>query len=233
MRRWSLAGGARAGALVFAAMLLASCAKTAPAPVGAAAAPAPAPALPPDNGEKPLRGNAVLGKDGIGIVPCGETAQRILEISPSAQPFLDKYLEGGAHQFFVEAQAEPAGDGKLRVLRFHRVYSEGPGCKAPLETMRFAAWGNEPFWAAVDAGDALRLERLGAEPLLAQPRSARQDGQDWVVEGQSSAGLLSLRLSPGFCSDGMTDSLYAWTATVSYGKEQIKGCGFRGSESAK
>ena len=38
-----------------------------------------------------------------------------------------------------------------------------------------------------------------------------------------------LRLSPGFCSDGMTDSLYAWNATVRWGGQELKGCGFRGS----
>jgi putative lipoprotein len=208
--------------------LLAACAQQPPAPAAPAAAPAStAPALP---GVKPLRGNAVLGKDGIGIVPCGESSQRIAEIAPEAQPFLDKYLEGGAKEFFVEGEAVPAAGGHLRVLRFHRLYSEGPGCDAPLDSMRFAAWGNEPFWAAVDAGEALRIERLGSEPMVAQPRTFREDGADWLVEGQSSAGLLRLRLSPGFCSDGMSDSLYAWTATVTVGKDTLKGCGFRGSE---
>jgi uncharacterized membrane protein len=199
--------------------------EAAPPPV-VVAKPAPPPAQAP---ALELRGQAVLGKDGYGIVPCGEQDQRILEVAPAQQAFLDKFLEGGAREFFVEAQAESTGDGRVRVLRFHRLYTEGPGCNAPLNSMRFAAWGNEPFWAAVDAGEALRLERPGAEPLVAQPRSTREEGGDWIVEGRTSAGPLSLRLSPGFCSDGMTDSLYAWNATVRWGDEELKGCGFRGS----
>jgi len=208
-------------------MLLGACAKapTPPPPPVARAAP-PAPTAP---AALDLRGQAVLGKDGYGITPCGESAQRIMQLVPSAKPFLDKFLEGGAHEFFVEAEAEPTPDGALRVLRFHRLYTEGPGCSAPLNSMRFAAWGNEPFWAAVDAGEALRLERPGAEPLVAQPRTAREDGADWVVEGAVAGGKLSLRLSPGFCSDGMSDTLYAWSATVEAPDLQLKGCGFRGS----
>jgi putative lipoprotein len=212
-----------------AALLLGACSKPVdetPAPA-VAATPPPAPATVAPSLD--LRGKAVVGKDGYGIVPCGESAQRILEIDPAAQPFLDKFLEGGTHEFFVEAETEPAAGGHLRVLRFHRLYTEGPGCEAPMNSMRFAAWGTEPFWAAIDAGEELRLERPGAEPLVARPSSAHQEGADWIVEGDTGAGKLSLRLTPDFCSDGMTDSLYAWKATASLGELQLKGCGFRGS----
>ena len=217
----------RHGALAALLLTLAACAK---APASAPAPPPPAaPPAPTGPATLDLRGQAVLGKDGYGITPCGESTQKIMQLLPSAKPFLDKFLEGGAHEFFVEAEAEPTPEGGLRVLRFHRLYTEGPGCSAPLNSMRFAAWGNEPFWAAVDAGEALRLERPGAEPLVAQPRTAREDGSDWVVEGATPGGKLSLRLSPGFCSDGMSDTLYAWSATVDGPNLQLKGCGFRGS----
>jgi uncharacterized membrane protein len=218
MRAWLPSAGA--------VLLLGACAQPAPPPPPVVAAPPPPPATAP---KLQLRGQAVMGKDGYGIVPCGEQGQRILEVAPVAKPFLDKFLEGGAHEFFVEAEAEVPAEGRVRVLRFHRLYTEGPGCNAPLNSMRFAAWGNEPFWAAVDAGDALRLERPGAEPLVAQPRSTREEAGDWIVEGQTAAGALSLRLSPGYCSDGMSDTLYAWNATVRWADQELKGCGFRGS----
>ena len=217
----------RALASVCALVLLAACSqKAAQAPAPAASAPA-APAAAPQLG---LRGQAVMGKDGYGIVPCGESTQKILEISPEAKPFLDKFLENGKHEFFVEAEAEPVAGGRLRVLRFHRLYTEGPGCGAPMASMRFAAFGTEPFWAAIDAGDALRLERPGADPLVAQPRKMREEAGSWIVEGETGSGMLSLRLTPGFCSDGMSDSLYAWTALVQMPGGELKGCGFRGSE---
>ena len=99
-----------------------------------------------------------------------------------------------------------------------------------MASMGFAAFGTEPFWAAIDAGDALRLERPGADPLVAQPRTMREEAGSWIVEGETGSGVLSLRLSPGFCSDGMSDSLYAWTAVVQMPDGELKGCGFRGSE---
>ena len=64
---------------------------------------------------------------------------------------------------------------------------------------------------------------------MAQPRKMREEAGSWIVEGQTSAGAISLRLSPGFCSDGMTDTLYAWNATVHWADQELKGCGFRGS----
>lgn len=210
--------------------LLVGCTQKAPPAPAPAASPPPAPTTAPVLG---LRGQAVLGKDGYGIVPCGESGQKRMEVSPEAQPFLDKFLAGGAHEFFVEAEAEPTVDGRLRVLRFHRLYTEGPGCSAPMASMRFAAFGTEPFWAAIDAGEALRLERPGADPLVAQPRTMREEGGTWIVEGETGSGKLSLRLSPGFCSDGMSDSLYAWTAVVQLPDGELKGCGFRGAEAER
>jgi len=215
---------------------LAACNKapeSAPPPVPSAAATvasAPVSTAPITHRGRGLRGQAVLGKDGYGIVPCGESAQRIMEISPSAKPFLDKFLAGGAHEFFVEAEGQDLDNGHVFVSRFHRLYSQGPGCKAQLDPTAFVAWGNEPFWAATDAGGSLRLERPGADPLLAQRSEVREDHGDWIVEGETGAGMLSLRLAPSFCSDGMSDALYAWTATASIKDEQLKGCGFPGFE---
>jgi len=201
--------------------------KTAPA---VSAAPPPSPAAITHHG-RGLRGKAVLGKDGYGITRCGEQAQQIMEIAPEAQSFLDTYLKGGAHEFFVEAEGEEMADGHVRVTRFHRLYSQGPGCEAQLDPNAFVAWGNEPFWAASDTGGALRLEQPGADALVASDTEARSEKGEWIVEGQTPKGLLSVRLVPGLCRDGMSDALYAWSATASFGATTVlKGCGFPGFE---
>ena len=220
--------------MVAATLLLAACGAREPAPAtapapAAAATPAPSPAAITHRG-RGLRGKAIMGKDGYGIVPCGEQAQRIMEIAPEAQPFLDKYLAGGAHEFFVEAEGEEMDNGHLRVSRFHRLYSEGPGCDAQLDPNAFVAWGNEPFWAASDTGGGLRLERPGAEALVATDSQARVENGEWIVEGQTASGLLSVRLAPGECRDGMSDALYARSASASFGTTTLKGCGFPGFE---
>jgi uncharacterized membrane protein len=201
-----------------------------PAPAASVAhAPPPSPAAITHRG-RGLRGKAIVGKDGYGITPCGEQAQRIMEISISAKPFLDKYLSGGAKEFFVEAEGQDMDNGHVYVTRFHRLYSQGPGCEAQLDPSAFVAWGNEPFWAASDAGGTLRLERPGAEAVVATSSDARAEDGEWIVEGETASGKLSLRLVPGECSDGMSDALYAWSATASFGTTELKGCGFPGFE---
>jgi uncharacterized membrane protein len=214
-------------------LLLGACSKPEPAPApvetAAAATPPPSPAVITHHG-RGLRGKAIMGKDGYGITPCGEQAQRIMEIAADAQPFLDTYLKGGAHEFFVEAEGEDMDNGHVRVTRFHRLYSEGPGCEAQLDPNAFVAWGNEPFWAASDTGGGLRLERPGADALVASNSEARAENGEWIVEGQTAKGTLSLRLVPGECRDGMSDALYAWSASAHFGDTELKGCGFPGFE---
>jgi uncharacterized membrane protein len=214
-------------------LLLGACSKPEPAPapveIAAAATPPPSPAVITHHG-RGLRGKAIMGKDGYGITPCGEQAQRIMEIAADAQPFLDTYLKGGAHEFFVEAEGEDMDNGHVRVTRFHRLYSEGPGCEAQLDPNAFVAWGNEPFWAASDTGGGLRLERPGADALVASNSEARAENGEWIVEGQTAKGTLSLRLVPGECRDGMSDALYAWSASAHFGDTELKGCGFPGFE---
>jgi uncharacterized membrane protein len=221
--------------MVAAAVLLAACSKPEPAPAPVDAAPAATTAPPPSPAAithhgRGLRGKAIMGKDGYGITRCGEQAQQIMEIAPEAQPFLDAYLKGGAHEFFVEAEGEDLADGHVRVTRFHRLYSEGPGCDAQLDPNAFVAWGNEPFWAASDTGGGLRLERPGADALVASNSEARVENGEWVVEGQTAKGPLVVRLLPGECRDGMSDALYAWSANAHFGDTELKGCGFPGFE---
>jgi len=197
------------------------------APAATVATPAPSPAAITHRG-RGLRGKAVMGKDGYGITPCGEQAQRIMEIAPGAKAFLDSYLKGGAHEFFVEAEGLEQENGHLFVTRFHRLYSEGPGCDAQLDPNAFVAWGNEPFWAASDTGGGLRLERPGADALVATDSQARIENGEWIVEGQTAQGMLSVRLVPGECRDGMSDALYAWSTSAHFGDTELKGCGFPG-----
>ncbi len=229
------------GAMLLLATALgaAGCGKLASPAADEVAAPVPAPpATPPSPAAithlgRGLRGRAVMGKDGYGITPCGDQAQRIMEIAPEAQSFLDEYLKGGAHEFFVEAEGEELDGGHVRVTRFHRLYSQGPGCEAQLDPNAFVAWGNEPFWAASDTGGALRLEQPGTDALVATSNEARIEKGEWIVEGQTARGLLSLRLAPGLCRDGMSDALYAWSASASFEGKELKGCGFPGFERAR
>jgi uncharacterized membrane protein len=163
-------------------------------------------------------------------VRCGEQSQQIMEMTPSAKPFLDLFLAGGAHEFFVEAEGEDQANGHVMVTRFHRLYSNGPGCAAELDPSAFVAFGMNPIWAASDSGGSLRFESVGTEAMVATSTDARSENGEWIVEGQTAKGLLTVRLVPGECRDGQSDALYAWTATAHFGDKELQGCGFPGFE---
>jgi len=216
------------------AILLGACSKPeAPAaveaPTAATTPAAESPAAITHHG-RGLRGLAVVGKDGYGITRCGEQAQQVMEMTPGAKLFLDKFLAGGAHEFFVEAEGEDQDNGHVMVTRFHRLYSKGPGCEAQLDPSAFVAFGINPVWAASDSGGALRLESVGTEAMVATSSDARSEKGEWVVEGPTAKGLLTVRLAPGECRDGQSDALYAWSATAHFGDKELKGCGFPGFE---
>jgi putative lipoprotein len=175
-----------------------------------------------------LRGNAVMGKDGYGLVPCGETAQRIVFFEADTKPMLDAFLTGGAHEFFVDGWAVEAATGKARILRIERLYSEGPGCAEALGGVVFVARGNEPFWSARAGVDGVIVERPGSAPLKGEFTGVRDDGAERVIETGTSEGALALRLAPGRCSDGMSDTVYGWSAQLTLGDQAFRGCAFAG-----
>lgn len=87
----------------------------------------------------------------------------------------------------------------------------------------FKLVGTEPFWGLTIKGSQLSLDRLEGPDVVA-PRTAP------VMEGQSAvwtSGTLIVRLTPGACSDGMSDRSYAYTATVRVDGETLNGCGDR------
>lgn len=235
-------------ACAVAGALLAGCNKPGaePAPVAPADPGAGAPAdggapTSPDAGAVPsapgvmpsaavfrLRGNAVMGKDGYGLVPCGETAQRIVFFETDAKPLLDAFLAGGAREFFVDGWAIDAAAGKARVLRLERVYSEGPGCDEALGGVVFVARGTEPFWSVRAGMDGVRLERPDHAPLDAEFTGVSEQGLDRIIAASTAEGALALRLTPGQCSDGMSDTVYGWTAQLTLGEEAFRGCGYAG-----
>lgn len=220
---------------------LASCAK-APVPVaqeGTTKSPAAsrAAAAPSPNKDAPasvtrgarLRGQMVLGKDGFGFTPCGELAQRIASFDPATQVFVDRFLAGGAHEFFIDAWAAQRADGALEINRIERVGGDAKDCtEHGLSGVVFKAHGNEPFWGLTLSSDTLVLERPAVVPLTATIDGSDNDGGARRIHATSAAGKIEVRLQRTACSDGMSDALYAWTAQVQVGGQTLKGCGYSG-----
>jgi len=86
--------------------------------------------------------------------------------------------------------------------------------------------GTEPFWSGEVAGDTL-LYRTPEQPDGHTMDVARFAGRG----GLSFSGMLheasfDMTVTPGACSDGMSDGLYPYTVTLRIGAEVRNGCGW-------
>jgi len=90
--------------------------------------------------------------------------------------------------------------------------------------------GTEPFWnlrvegntgiwttAENEAGSRLTLERFAGNNGL---------GFSGALEGEP----FTATLTPGECSDGMSDRRFPFVATIALGGETLEGCGYTGSQ---
>lgn len=209
-----------------------------PAPADAAANPnalppppleTAAPTAPPAVAtEQRVRGNGVMGKDGYGITPCGESSQRMADFGPEAATVLDIFLASGAREFFIDAWAVTGADGRLAVNRVERIYTEGPGCEEALSGVVLVARGNEPFWSVRSGQDGVVLERPGV-PAISGPFTGVTEFEGGRrIESETPSGKLVVQFTPAACSDGMSDSIYGWTAKATLRNEAWSGCGFAG-----
>ncbi|MGH8025978.1 MAG: hypothetical protein ACREO0_04530 [Pseudoxanthomonas sp.] len=172
-----------------------------------------------------IRGEALVGKDGYGLTPCGSDRQRILALSAEAQVFLDRFLQpGGKLEFFLEAWAREK-DGKLEVVAIERAHTEGPRCEAAREQVQFVASGTEPFWSLQLSPTGWLLQRPDSPPLQVQATPAKRGaGYAWASASPQS----TVEIVPGYCADGMADAASAWQAKVSLGDLRLTGCAHRG-----
>jgi len=87
--------------------------------------------------------------------------------------------------------------------------------------------GTEPFWGATIADDTLTWSTPENIDGVALPvtRFAGRGGVSFSAELDGAA--LDAMVTPGECSDGMSDRTYPFTATVQIGNEQRNGCAWR------
>lgn len=108
----------------------------------------------------------------------------------------------------------------------------GPGAKGkraagqenePL--MAWRAFGTEPFWQArVDGDDLYFSTPEDQEGRLMHGRRV-PSLVGFVYIGKDGDKEFHLGISPGECSDGMSDNRYEHVATFIYGDTTYKGCG--------
>lgn len=173
-----------------------------------------------------LRGEALVGKDGYGITPCGSRQQKIVHFAAPAQEFIDRFLEpGGRLEFFLDGWVREE-DGQLLFESVERAHIEGPRCDREPEGAAFVARGNEPFWSLSLAANGWELQRPGVEPLRAEAKLAKAgDGYVW----ESAAPAAKVELVPGYCADSMADAASAWQARLTLDGKTSSGCAWRGA----
>jgi uncharacterized membrane protein len=95
---------------------------------------------------------------------------------------------------------------------------------APVPEQNFQALGTEPFWAVEVTSGRLRYstpENQQGSDFPAR-RAIEGDAQVWSATFEGSH--FTLRIAPGTCSDGMSDTVYAFTALVAFAGETRQGC---------
>jgi uncharacterized membrane protein len=92
----------------------------------------------------------------------------------------------------------------------------------PRETVRFT--GNEPFWGGQVSGTALTYATPDTPDGtdIAVSRFAGRGGLSWT--GMFEGSRFALAVTPGDCSDGMSDRTYPFVATLQVAGERRQGC---------
>ncbi|MFA9199972.1 MAG: COG3650 family protein [Cypionkella sp.] len=90
------------------------------------------------------------------------------------------------------------------------------------ETVRFT--GTEPFWGGQVSGDRLTYATPEDPDGIPIPvaRFAGRGGVSW--SGTHAGARFTLAVTPGRCSDGMSDRIYPFVATLEVSGEQRSGC---------
>lgn len=112
------------------------------------------------------------------------------------------------------------GTSETAVKRFDGISAE--------ETIRLT--GTEPFWGGEVAGGTLlyTTPEAPAGVAVAVRRFAGLNGL--AFSGAFDGQAMDLLVTPGACSDGMSDREYPYVATLRIGNEQRTGCAWTARE---
>jgi len=176
-----------------------------------------------------MRGEVVVGHEVRSITPCGSNQQYWLDISDDRfhqalklvrSPYAPLYgevighLETGQTDGFVADY-----NARFVVDSINILSAENPNrCDQPLKPTR--AFGNEPFWSVSFDHNALTMHKMGEKKRQLALTTSRieSDRRRYQFDGGS------LELNQRSCVDGMSDSLYGWSATLQLDNNRYQGC---------
>ena len=95
---------------------------------------------------------------------------------------------------------------------------------APVPQKHFQATGTEPFWAVEVLPGALRYAAPEQPDGITFAATASSLGSGYRYAGTMAGAPVTLAITPGTCSDGMSDRVYAYTAALTIDDRVMRGC---------
>lgn len=87
------------------------------------------------------------------------------------------------------------------------------------------ALGTEPFWSVrLDGSQLTYTSPELPAGITVELDSRQQSGPGLQAAARLDGQPVRLTLGPGPCSDGMSDTVYPWTAQWQHGGIQLRGC---------
>lgn len=88
----------------------------------------------------------------------------------------------------------------------------------------FQALGTEPFWSVEVTAGQMRYSDPENIAGTAFAATEQPEGAAMRYSGTLGGKPVSLLIQPGTCSDGMSDTVYSWQATLTIGDRTERGC---------
>lgn len=176
-----------------------------------------------------LRGTLVLGSETNHFVPCGSNKQYWLEgekailgsmFNQVTTPYEPLYAEIVGHLSTAQPhQVASDYQAKLTVSAINLITRENSEqCLLPPRATR--AFGNEPSWSVSIRHSGGDLKLIDKQSPLRNKNPPQINAQSRVFEFEQSTLLLERDL----CKDGMSDSIYGWSAIYRTSSGSNTGC---------
>lgn len=181
-----------------------------------------------------LRGQVVVGPEVRSLTPCGSQQQLLLDMPEtlvkeatalSQSPYQIMYGEMIGH-LVPPSRTGYNGDFAARfvVEQINMLSADNPK-RCDLATTPTRAFGTEPFWSINYTANGLTFQPIGSQkqtfPIAEHQLSADQRHYRF------KEGELTLRREP--CSDGMSNTLYGWQASLELKGDDYQGCATLGN----
>lgn len=118
----------------------------------------------------------------------------------------------------------------LAILPF--LFANGCGASGPKGSLNdtvekgYNCIGTEPFWNVKVEKAGITYHRMGEEPVVFPYQAAKKQGAGSVYETTVKGRRLVVAITPGECSDGMSDNTYPYSVQADIDGETLRGCAF-------